>query len=55
LKLFEKANKIAKKIIKNNPVYKKDIRYTIYNTLSSVIRSARLLLILKDQCLDDDG
>ena len=53
LELFDKADKCAKKIVKDNPEYKKDIRYTTYDRLLSIIRSARLLLILKDQCIGD--
>ncbi len=31
--LFDKADRIAKKIIINNPNFQKDIRYTTYNVL----------------------
>jgi hypothetical protein len=52
--LFDCAYKISKKIYGKSD-HKKDIRYTTYNTLSSIIRSTRLLLILKYQYLDDDA
>jgi hypothetical protein len=51
--LFNKSSIIANKI-KNNHNFKKDIRYTIFNILSSIIRSSKLMLILKDQYLDDE-
>jgi hypothetical protein len=51
--LFDHADKISKNI-NGKSDYKKDIRYTTYNTLSSIIRSTRLLLIFKNQYLDDD-
>jgi hypothetical protein len=52
--LFDHADKISKNI-NGKSDYKKDIRYTTYNTLSSIIRSTRLLLIFKNQYLDDDA
>lgn len=52
LNLFDKSYEISTKIKHYNPNFKEDIRYTTYNTLASVIRSIKLLLILKNQYLD---
>jgi hypothetical protein len=54
IKLFDKAAKTAIGIANNNFDWKTDIRYTTYNTLSSVIRFAKLSVIFRDQCLDKD-
>lgn len=54
-KLFNKATKIAERISKTNPKWQTDIRYTTYNTFSSMIRSARLILIFNQQCLNNSN
>ena len=54
IKLFDKAAKTAMKIANNTFDWKTDIRYTTYNTLSSVIRFAKLSVIFRDQCLEKD-
>ena len=54
VKLFNKAAETAMKISNNNFDLKTDIRYTTYNTLSSVIRFAKLSVIFRDQCLERD-
>jgi len=55
IKLFNKATETARNILNNNFDWKTDIRYTTYNTLSSVIRSAKLTVIFRDQCLARDN
>ena len=52
VKLFNKAAKTAMNISNINFDWKTDIRYTTYNTLSSVIRFAKLSVIFRDQCLE---
>ena len=54
IKLFNKAAETAVNISNNNFDWKRDIRYTTYNRLSSVIRSAKLSVIFRDQCLEKD-
>jgi hypothetical protein len=52
-KLYDKAYKTAKNIAPRNKNWEKDIRYTTFNTLSSVIRYARLNLIFREEFLED--
>jgi hypothetical protein len=54
IKLFNKAAETAMNISNNNFDWKRDIRYTTYNTLSSVIRFAKLSVIFRDQYLEKD-
>jgi hypothetical protein len=54
VKLFNKAAEMAKNIANSNSEWETDIRYTTYNTLSSVIRFAKLSVIFRDQCLKKD-
>lgn len=53
--LFDKAHKIALNLNRNNIEFKKDIRYTTFNTLSSVVRYARINLIFREQFLENNG
>lgn len=55
VKLFNKAVETAMNISNINYDWKTDIRYTTYNTLSSVIRFAKLSVIFKNQCLERDN
>lgn len=52
-RLFEKGHGIAESVSKKNSNWKEDIRYTTFNTLSSVLRYARLSLILREQTLEN--
>ncbi|TVP39553.1 hypothetical protein NARC_140008 [Candidatus Nitrosocosmicus arcticus] len=54
VKLFNKAAETAMNISNINFDWKTDIRYTTYNTLSSVIRFAKLSVMFRDQCLEKD-
>ncbi len=54
VKLFNKAAETAMNIPNKNSDWKVDIRYTTYNTLSSIIRFAKLSFIFRDQCLGKD-
>lgn len=53
--LFGKGYKIAESIIQRNENWQKDIRYTTFNTLSSIVRYARLNLIFRENFLQDSN
>ena len=53
--LFKKAQKIGTRLAsKGNNSCRLDIRYTTYNTLASIFRTAKLLLIYKQDNLDEN-